>query len=526
VAALVPLLPASALRRARGWHFDPGLAVVLLMATLAAWPLLARPDLVTLTDAHHHALRTYELLAGWRDGILYPRWAPDFYYGFGYPVFHYYAVLTYYLAGVYGWFFGAVAGVKFVLVLAAYVGPLGVYLFSRDRWGSAAGLVSAAVYAFTPYIVLINPLLRGAVPETLAIACAPLVFWTWTRLAQPDGRAFLAPAALSLAALLLAHNLMPFVFAPVLAAWLAWDMLLGDDRLGQRAALRRLPWLAAAGLLALGLTAFMWLPATLERGAVQFENAFVEVLARRYVTWAELLTPMTLKDVQPFQIADYAYRLGLPQWVLGALTALHTAPQRRTTVFWAAVTTVVLLVMVPQASWLWEHSALPYLQFSFRLLGLVAFGLALLAGAAAAWAAARVSPSAVSLGLTAVTLAFGLPLLNPLPWPRFPPITPQAIMEFEVGGLWGVGTTWQGEFLPVGVRSTPEPLPEVQAAVAAGTVEKVDRAALPPGASVTATAHTAQSDTFAVSAPAAFTLRLLTFYWPGWTATVDRRDRP
>lgn len=106
---------------------------------------------------------------------------------------------------------------------------MGVYLFSRDRFGGA-GVVSAAAYALAPYIALINPLMRGAAPETLATALAPLVLWTWTRLAQPGGRKFFLPAALSLAALLLAHNLMPFVYLALLAAWLAWDNLIGERR--------------------------------------------------------------------------------------------------------------------------------------------------------------------------------------------------------------------------------------------------------------------------------------------------------
>src|SRR5688572_7296889 len=101
-------------------RLDWGLAVALLIAVVAAWPLLTRASLPTLTDAHHHVHRTYEILSAWRAGIAYLRWAPDFFYGYGYPVFNYYAPLTYYLAAAYGLLFGPVAGVKFVLVASAF----------------------------------------------------------------------------------------------------------------------------------------------------------------------------------------------------------------------------------------------------------------------------------------------------------------------------------------------------------------------------------------------------------------------
>src|SRR5436189_4301030 len=115
-------------------RFDLGVAVVLVFAAVAAWPLLSHPSLPSGTDAIQHLYRAYEVLAAWKEGLLYTRWAPDFYYGYGYPVLHYYAPLTYLLAAAYGAVYGLVAGIKFGLVLAGFIGVLGVYLFGRDQW--------------------------------------------------------------------------------------------------------------------------------------------------------------------------------------------------------------------------------------------------------------------------------------------------------------------------------------------------------------------------------------------------------
>ncbi|MEP7358111.1 MAG: hypothetical protein ABI847_12780, partial [Anaerolineales bacterium] len=119
-----------------------------------------------------------------------------------------------------------------------------------------------------------------------------------------------------------------------------------------------------------------------------------------------------------------------------------------------------------------------------------------------------------------------VPMLSPLPWPDFGPVDAKAILNFDLYGLWGVGTTWEGEFLPVTVRIAPAVNPAVVAAVAAGTVEKVDRAALPAGTEVTHTRHGTLVDEFAITAPAGFDLRLLTFYWPGWAAYLDGAPAP
>ncbi len=73
---------------------DNGLLVVVAATTLAAWPFWARTSLPTGTDAEIHIFRSDQVEQSIRNGVLYPRWAPDFYYGNGYdsgqgrPVVH------------------------------------------------------------------------------------------------------------------------------------------------------------------------------------------------------------------------------------------------------------------------------------------------------------------------------------------------------------------------------------------------------------------------------------------------------
>ena len=94
-------------------------------------------------------------------------------------------------------------------------------------------------------------------------------------------------AALILAALILSHNLMALIFFGLLLAWLVWDVFFGpqenrvflqawvlsENKLSTDSAhWKVMGMLALAVVLGLGLAAFMWLPAVLERDAVQFRN--------------------------------------------------------------------------------------------------------------------------------------------------------------------------------------------------------------------------------------------------------------
>src|SRR5581483_6146245 len=68
------------------------------------------------------------------------------------------------------------------------------------------------------------------------------------------------------AAIVLTHNITPLLFLPLASLWVLFLLLVRPDR-------HALGALGAAALLILGLTSFFWLPAFLEREAVQLDRA-------------------------------------------------------------------------------------------------------------------------------------------------------------------------------------------------------------------------------------------------------------
>ena len=167
-------------------RIDPGWLVVVAIAVIALWPFVGRASLPQETDAELHVFRLMELTYLVRHGELYPRWAPNFYHGYGYPIFNYYAPLAYY-AGLPLTLlpaFDAVAGVKAVFVLSLLLAAVGTYGFVRDNWGRAAGYVATAVYLYTPYVQFIDPHARGVLAESLALGLFPVALWrldAWRR---------------------------------------------------------------------------------------------------------------------------------------------------------------------------------------------------------------------------------------------------------------------------------------------------------------------------------------------------------
>ena len=102
---------------------------------MALIPILAiaRPGIPHTADGYVHILRTLEVSHLLREGVLYPRWAPDFYLGYGYPFFNFYAPGAHLLAALAALTgLGVLRGVVAVQVIALLLYPTGAYLAARS----------------------------------------------------------------------------------------------------------------------------------------------------------------------------------------------------------------------------------------------------------------------------------------------------------------------------------------------------------------------------------------------------------
>jgi hypothetical protein len=511
---------------------DLGILVALLVCLLAVWPLLSRSGLPQDTDAELHIYRTAELSHVLQGGALYPRWAPDFYFGYGYPIFNYYAPLVYYLGAALGFIPGVsiVLAVRVVFVLGLLAAGTGMFAFVRRHWGARAGLVAAAAYVYAPYIQYVDLYARGVLPESFSLGLFPWVLLAFSAPGPPAPsggslRWRLPLAAVLLATLITAHNLLALVLTTMLAGWILWQLVISG---------RRRPWwLVAALVLGVALSAFFWLPVALEGDAVQLGNVVSDGghfdFRNHFLSLRELLSPTALLDLgasDPF----YRFSLGLLQWPLalaGVIAVTLRRPRRRSpATYFIAAAVLFLLLLLPLSAPIWDHVPLmPFLQFPWRLLGPVAACLAILAGVGVAHLERAAGSRWADRGAAAAVLLFlglALPLTYPAPWPAdFGPTDPASIIQAERRGRW-LGTTSTGDFIPASVVVIP-PLNEhlVNSYHQAGPIDRVNRITLPAGTTVVQTGDRPLAWTYQIAGDDPFVFRLLHFYFPGWSATLD-----
>jgi hypothetical protein len=520
---------------------DPGFIVVIAIALIAIWPFISRASLPEGNDAELHIFRLAELSTLLRGGEFYPRWAPNFYHGYGYPIFNYYAPLTYYLGFLFDILprLDPVAGVKAVFILGILFAALGMYGFVRDNWGRRAGYVAAAVFIYAPYVQYIDPHARGVMPESFSFGVFAVALWALDRLWREGGRWSWLASVLLVGAVIMTHNLMGLLFFGILSAWTVWRVILTTEKTDRR---RTAVQLGGALLLGLGLAAIFWLPVFLERDLVNLSTLIGEKdnydFHTHFLSLQEMLAPSLRLDWGASEPA-FRFNLGLAQWLLGGLglllLLLRKVRQPRHLSFFALTLAALIFLMLPVSTFLWEALPfLPFFQFPWRLLGAASAMLGVLAGAGAgglldmieARVGSSITPwrSAASwstAALVALPILLGLPLSQPAPWPDFNEVNQLRMSLIENTGRW-LGTTSTADYVPVTVESLPQRKGSVVANFGLGLPpDRINHAMLPEGSTVETETIKPLHTRYTLTLPRDTRFRLFLFDFPGWQVFID-----
>lgn len=220
-------------------------------------------------DVEFHLYSWLEVLAQWKHGIIYPRWAPLAHFAYGEPRFIFYPPASWTLGAllsaifpwtvascIYLWIVLVAAGVAMFALARRWLDPL-----KFDRRDAS---FVAVLYAVNPYHLVIV-YWRSAFAELLASCLVPLLLLCVLK-AVDEGRRAIVPLALVLAAAWLTNApaaLMIHYSLALLLMWYAWE--------------RRAPrlLLVGAGVVALGacLAAFYLLPAIYEQRWIDIAQA-------------------------------------------------------------------------------------------------------------------------------------------------------------------------------------------------------------------------------------------------------------
>lgn len=516
------------------------LIVCVLLGLAAAHPLLIAGRLPRGHDSVHHLLRLVQFDALVRQGVLFPRWAPDLLCGYGYPLFNYVPTLSLVppqilvLLGI-----SHASAMRIGLVAALVIAAIGAFLWARGPLGQGAALAAAAAYVFSPYL-LSNLMTRMAVAEVWALGLLPLALHSVRLAVTSPTRRRIALLAVMTAAMGLLHNVTFALFLLIAAGYILALWLARRKEAEGSTVLRAMAWPALAMLLGVGAVAFYWLPATLEGDQVQVERLF----SADWAHWrANLVNPRTVFSFAPplnwisemaggyYPFVYYVPNLSPIPAILGVAGILFVIRSRsRELAAHLGVLTLVLGVSLftasPASAPVWANvPQMALIQHPWRMLGPAALSLAWLcglgvAGICRAPESRRLGLGPLFVGLTVAGLfVYGANWQTPTRW-HDPMKQLSAVdmcaLEQQLGTF---GTTGAGEYLPVAVAE----LPPQEQALDRPQFDRLDRTSLPNGAQALELGGTQLQMQARLDLPSEARLVFRVFYFPGWRALVNGR---
>ena len=328
-------------------------------------------------DFEFHLYSWLEVLAQWKQGIFYPRWAALAHFGYGEPRFVFYPPVSWMLGGalsvVLPWTLAFGVYIWIVLVAAGS----SMFLLARRWLNRHDAIFAAALYAANPYHLVIV-YWRSAFAELLASCLLPLLVLLVLRAAEEGWRAVVPLAAVLAAAwltnapaALMVHYSLALLL--LIAAWQhrSWRVLMVG---------------AAAVVLAMLLSAFYLLPVIYEQKWITIIEAvsqgyrpqdnflFIHTTDIEHDIFNRIVSWVALAEILAILAAAWAAR----RWAQARSAWDKTGKDLANRAFlwyalaaWAAACTVFML---PLSSALWNVlPKLRFMQFPWRWMLCLSF---------------------------------------------------------------------------------------------------------------------------------------------------------
>jgi len=203
-----------------------------------------------------------------KDGQIPCRWVPDLGYGYGYPLYQYYAPLPYYvMEGVHLFDVSYIDSVKTGFVLSIVLSAVFFFLFVRHLFSLQTSLAATLLYVYSP-IRAADLYVRGAMGELWGLFAIPFVFWGIENHLGKRSKKSLGIFVLTLGVLLVTHNLSVLMILPLVLFWIIFRIY----HLKIKDLKSVFVQFFVGGLLAFLLTGFFTIPLIFESSQVYLET--------------------------------------------------------------------------------------------------------------------------------------------------------------------------------------------------------------------------------------------------------------
>ncbi|NCN87788.1 MAG: hypothetical protein GW941_02740 [Candidatus Pacebacteria bacterium] len=267
------------------------LSFLLIIFLGSSWSLL-RPGFFRAHD-YVHGARIAEMTRALEDGHFPVRWSENFGYGFGMPLYEFYAPLPYYVGSLFYWLgVDLIVSVKIIFLIANIGSLIGAYKLGKMLFGVRGGILLSAAFTLAPYRA-VNLFVRGALSEAWGMMALPWILLGIIQIVKDKNNKGIITLIFGLVILMLSHNLTTLMFVPFSFIFAIGYAFISTKKF--RSFLPLISKITGGYLLGGGLSAFYMLPAFTEKqftqistilgGYFHYSNHFLYIRQFFYPNW-------------------------------------------------------------------------------------------------------------------------------------------------------------------------------------------------------------------------------------------------
>lgn len=380
-----------------------GLICVLFLSLPTILPLFHEGFFPMHDDTQ--VVRVQQMGKALADGQFPVRWVSDLGYGYGYPLFNYYAPLPYYVGGVLNLLgFSPLVATKFMFEIGIITAGLFMFLLVNRISGALNGVISAMVYQYAPYHAL-DIYVRGAVGEFWAISLLPLVVlgiiqvspFMLQRTASTKNIPYhgLLVGGIGYAALILSHNITALLFTLFMSIFILTAAIFQlFRRTFSFSHFKHIYFYVAIILIGLLVSAFFWLPAIAEKdltnvdsiigGGTDYKDHFLYIDQLWDWSWGFAGSSPGRADGMSFKVGKLNLVLAFISLSLLVWQYLKKSANNKLIILTICIVSALLIsifMTLNQSLFIWNYFPfLAFVQYPWRFLVFIIFSISIIAG--------------------------------------------------------------------------------------------------------------------------------------------------
>ncbi len=360
--------------------------LIILISFFAFKPLLNQGFFPMHDDTQPS--RVFEMAQGLKSGMFPVRWSSELGFGYGYPIFNFYAPLAYYVGAIFILLgFNPIDSTKIMMILGILLAGFSMYFLSKEFFGKKIALLGSLLYVYAPYHAL-NIYVRGDVAEFYAYGFIPLVFWGLYKIYKEERLLYVSLTAIFFSFVVLSHNLTAFIATPF---YIFYALIL----FGRNKKRYTLFLSLALGVL---ISSFYWLPAIFEMnytnvvsqigGGADFRDHFVCIGQIWSSQWGYGGSIKGCIDGLSFMLGKYHILLTALAFIVSIVLSKKKAFDKD--IIYTLFTFLVfgglsVFFMLSASRLFWEFiSPMEFIQYPWRLLLIASFSVSFV-GAGLFW---------------------------------------------------------------------------------------------------------------------------------------------